>query len=83
MLLQMDAPEEIDYGELPEIKADSAYPTPEELRSDPQPPPGLEDIMVTKSLRPIKTPSSGTEISNRLKDTYTSRFEKAFAALGA
>ena len=32
----MDAPEEVDYGELPEIKGDSAYPTPEELKAGDQ-----------------------------------------------
>ena len=62
MLLQMDAPEEIDYGELPDIKPDSAYPTPEELPGTNKPPPKLEDIVITKKLKPIRTPSAGADI---------------------
>ena len=62
MLLQMDAPEEIDYGELPDIKPDSAYPTPEELQGINKPPPKLEDIVITKKLKPIRTPSAGADI---------------------
>ena len=52
----------IDYGELPDIKPDSAYPTPEELQGINKPPPKLEDIVITKKLKPIRTPSAGADI---------------------
>ena len=39
--MQMDPPEEIDYG----LEGDSAFPTPEELRAEKrQTPPKLKDI---------------------------------------
>ena len=77
--MQMDPPEEIDYG----LEGDSAFPTPEEMKTKRrQTPPKLRDIKAGGGAAKEAPRSSGS-YQKWFDTTFMGRLHKVFPTLGS